>query len=229
MKSGCVLVRNANYTPTDSVKGHRPYPSIAKTPNEREHIAISLFLAKNLNLHCKEENMNHYTCPRCGLIAHSAAIEADMVNNSCPYCGHNEAAPVSKTETAKGKNTIVNYTPAPVLSSIFVCDNCGATFDEPTTVTEYHGFREGPGEEFSASPCCHYSYHPGFNCAQCDALISEEQSLYGLCAKCEADALDRFKCFLANAFTDSERAYLDACVEGESIIDPERIKPVLAC
>lgn len=68
---------------------------------------------------------------------------------------------------------------------------------------------------------------PSFYCEKCGAEIDEEQSAYGLCAKCEAAALLRFKAMLLT-FTQEERKYLDACVEGTSLTDPQNIKPVKA-
>lgn len=64
-------------------------------------------------------------------------------------------------------------------------------------------------------------------CSQCGAEIDEEQSAYGLCAKCEAAALLRFKAMLL-LFTPEERKYLDACVEGTSLTEPQNIQPVKA-
>ena len=36
----------------------------------------------------------------------------------------------------------------------FKCRDCGAEFDEPYSWVERHGFNEGPGERWSACPCC---------------------------------------------------------------------------
>ena len=65
-------------------------------------------------------------------------------------------------------------------------------------------------------------------CSKCGKTISEEQSKYNLCEKCEHEALKRFKFFLCNEFTDSEREYIDACTEGVSLTEPQKIKNVKA-
>ena len=65
-------------------------------------------------------------------------------------------------------------------------------------------------------------------CSKCGAEISEEQSAYHLCESCESKALARFKYFLCNEFTNAEREYLDACVEGNSLTEPEKIKDIKA-
>lgn len=65
-------------------------------------------------------------------------------------------------------------------------------------------------------------------CSYCGDLISEQQSAYRLCATCEAKAWDRFRTFIFNEFTDAERAYLDACIEGHSLTEIEKIQPLKA-
>jgi DNA-directed RNA polymerase subunit RPC12/RpoP len=65
-------------------------------------------------------------------------------------------------------------------------------------------------------------------CAKCGKAIDEEQSAYNLCAKCESEAWERFKYLLLNEFDDNERAYIDACIEGNSLTEIEKIKPVTA-
>ena len=65
-------------------------------------------------------------------------------------------------------------------------------------------------------------------CSSCGTSIREEQSAYNLCESCEKKALERFRFFLCNEFTDAEREYIDACVEGISLTEPEKIKDVKA-
>ena len=84
---------------------------------------------------------------------------------------------------------------------MFVCDNCGSTFDLPRAWKEH-------GEIHIGSPCCLTGYEEAFRCKQCDAVIPGEQNLFGLCAKCEDRALKRFKWLLCNEFTAAERAYI---------------------
>ena len=67
-----------------------------------------------------------------------------------------------------------------------------------------------------------------FQCSSCEAKISEQQSAYHLCESCESKALARFKYFLCNEFTDNEREYIDACTEGISLTEIEKIKDIKA-
>ena len=67
-----------------------------------------------------------------------------------------------------------------------------------------------------------------FQCSSCGAEISEEQSSYNLCESCETKALARFKYFLCNEFTENERKYLDACIEGNSLTEIEKIRDIKA-
>ena len=65
-------------------------------------------------------------------------------------------------------------------------------------------------------------------CSICNTPITEEQSKFKLCEKHEHEALQRFLHYLCNEFTDNEREYIDACVEGNSLTEPEKIKDIKA-
>ena len=65
-------------------------------------------------------------------------------------------------------------------------------------------------------------------CSSCGTTISEQQSAYQLCESCETKALQRFKDFLLNEFTENEREYIDACTEGISLTEPNKIKDIKA-
>lgn len=83
--------------------------------------------------------------------------------------------------------------------------------------------------EHNGEPPTYYTDKPEpLECAICGEAISEEQSAYNLCARCERKALARFKYLMLNEFNDHEREYLDACVEGNSLTEVEKIKPVAA-
>lgn len=69
---------------------------------------------------------------------------------------------------------------------------------------------------------------PSFYCDKCGKEITEEQSAYHLCEECETAALLKFKAILKFAFTKEELEYLDACTEGISLTEPDRIEPVKA-
>lgn len=83
--------------------------------------------------------------------------------------------------------------------------------------------------EQNGEPPTYYTDKPEpLECAICGATIDEEQSTYNLCARCERKALARFRYLMLNEFNDHEREYLDACVEGCSLTEPEKLKPVRA-
>ena len=65
-------------------------------------------------------------------------------------------------------------------------------------------------------------------CENCGAGITEEQSAFNLCESCEKKAWERFRYLLLNEFTASEREFIDACVEGHSLVEVEKIKPLPA-
>ena len=66
------------------------------------------------------------------------------------------------------------------------------------------------------------------HCENCDEEIAEEQSAFKLCEDCEKKAWERFSYLLLNEFTQSEREFIDACVEGHSLAEVEKIKPLPA-
>lgn len=83
--------------------------------------------------------------------------------------------------------------------------------------------------ERNGEPPTYYTDKPELlGCVMCGATIEEEQSAYKLCSRCEQKALARFKYLMLNEFNDHEREYLDACVEGNSLTEVEKIKPVAA-
>ena len=65
-------------------------------------------------------------------------------------------------------------------------------------------------------------------CENCYSKITEEQSAFNLCAECEIGVWKRFRYLLLNEFTASEREFIDASVEGHSLAEVEKIKPLPA-
>ena len=65
-------------------------------------------------------------------------------------------------------------------------------------------------------------------CSKCGTTIAEEQSKYGLCEVCEMLALEKFVHYLCNEFDNAEREYIDACTEGVSLTEVEKIKDIKA-
>ena len=81
------------------------------------------------------------------------------------------------------------------------------------------------GETYIASETFFYG---NCYCENCDEEITEEQSAFKLCEDCEKKAWERFRFLLLNEFTQSEREFIDACVEGHSLTEVEKIKPLPA-
>ena len=65
-------------------------------------------------------------------------------------------------------------------------------------------------------------------CENCDSEITEEHSALNLCESCEKKEWERFSYLLLNEFTQSEREFVDACVEGHSLAEVEKIVPLPA-
>lgn len=54
---------------------------------------------------------------------------------------------------------------------MYVCLECGLTFDEPDYWEETHGLRSGPYEHWSGCPNCHGAYTETYKCACCNEWI----------------------------------------------------------
>ena len=55
---------------------------------------------------------------------------------------------------------------------MYVCLNCGRTFDEPHRWEERHGFDYGPSESWSGCPYCGESYTDAHKCGCCEEWIN---------------------------------------------------------
>lgn len=70
---------------------------------------------------------------------------------------------------------------------------------------------------------------PPLLCRRCGREISGGQDTYHLCAACARRALEILVAFLYT-FSPEELAYLDACLDGTSILEPGEITSVaVAC
>ena len=54
---------------------------------------------------------------------------------------------------------------------MFICTNCGRTFEEPEYWEEQHGLDCGPYEKWSGCPYCHGAYAKAHPCACCQEYI----------------------------------------------------------
>lgn len=54
---------------------------------------------------------------------------------------------------------------------MFVCTECGATFETPKRYSESHGFYTPPYEEWSGCPSCGGNYTEAYYCDCCGNII----------------------------------------------------------
>ena len=59
---------------------------------------------------------------------------------------------------------------------MYICLECGAKFETPTSYREYRGecFGYGSYEEFDACPCCGGAFTETYECDGCGELITGE-------------------------------------------------------
>ena len=57
---------------------------------------------------------------------------------------------------------------------LFVCIECGRTFEEPVYWTERHGLDAPPYERLSGCPHCQGSYTEAYECDCCNEWITTE-------------------------------------------------------
>lgn len=72
---------------------------------------------------------------------------------------------------------------------MFVCLECGETFNELVAWEERHGLDTPPYEKLSGSPCCYGAYAEAFRCNCCGDWITTEEYVktkYGdrFCEEC---------------------------------------------
>lgn len=100
---------------------------------------------------------------------------------------------------------------------MYICLDCGATFDEPVHIKDNHGM-EGPYyESFTQCPKCgEGDIEEATFCDQCDTMIpvSYIKDRFGLCEACELGALNQFKDYMNTSFTPKERRYLNWIFDG---------------
>jgi hypothetical protein len=54
---------------------------------------------------------------------------------------------------------------------MFICLDCGATFEEPKHFVEKHGLDTPPYEHFSGCPVCGGAYDEAVECDRCGELV----------------------------------------------------------
>lgn len=99
---------------------------------------------------------------------------------------------------------------------MYICNNCGRTFEEPATGREEHPYGEGTASEIiSSCPYCRdYDYEDAVECEHCGKRISHSESDFGLCDDCRIGIAVRVRKFF-DGYQDNEKDYIfDRVLEG---------------
>lgn len=101
---------------------------------------------------------------------------------------------------------------------MYICKECGEVFPEPNIKTEYHPAGDGfVREDFGYCPSCGSSgWEEARYCNLCGEVVPDSDYGFHICGKCERDALDKLRDFVAG-LTREERAYLSWKIEGEEL------------
>lgn len=71
---------------------------------------------------------------------------------------------------------------------VYICLDCGETFEEPKRYTETHGLDSPPYEEWNGCPSCGGAYVEAYRCDLCNDWINEEyveiKNGYKYCENC---------------------------------------------
>lgn len=104
---------------------------------------------------------------------------------------------------------------------MYICDECGETFEEPKTYCEDRGEFWGQPcrEEISVSPCCEGDYSEAGTCELCGEYYNEETAKeYNLCCDDCAESLEnKFKKILHENFTEYEIKVINSIYDGRDI------------
>lgn len=98
---------------------------------------------------------------------------------------------------------------------MYICLECGYTFDTPSEATiPHHGLSGRTLETVLECPACRgEDYEHACTCNKCGIYIGESQAEFGLCPDCEIKTEKRFNEMLS-AFTPDELAYLNNQYDG---------------
>lgn len=90
---------------------------------------------------------------------------------------------------------------------MYICNNCGRTFNEPEIYFERHGPDSPPYEEFGMCPGCECGdFEEAEYCIHCEKWLLDEEIYAGVCKKCayelgeDYDVLKKY--LVANRLTE---------------------------
>lgn len=95
---------------------------------------------------------------------------------------------------------------------MYICKECGNVFEDPVFYTEADCQCAN-----MCSPCCFGAFVEFNECEICGKHVISGK----LCSECKRKALEKFRCLLKHNFEEIELEYIDRCVEGISLCEPD--------
>lgn len=73
---------------------------------------------------------------------------------------------------------------------MYICKECGGTFDEPNVIPEFHPAGDGfVREDFGYCPYCGSSaWEQAYPCLKCGEAVADSDYFFHLCRRCETEA-----------------------------------------
>jgi hypothetical protein len=101
---------------------------------------------------------------------------------------------------------------------MYKCLECENIFDEGEQArwTERHGFRDGPGEEWSGCPVCRGAFEETSRCESCRGEFLDEELRGGFCEECLRHFAGNNMVFDYLEFTDQLEDFADYVKEGKT-------------
>ena len=88
---------------------------------------------------------------------------------------------------------------------MYICNDCGALFEEPVTCNEKHPCGEGYAYELIAvCPSCAGSFGKAVKCTNCGCFHGEEKLNDGMCTDCMDEMLQTIVDAIYNVFTKED-------------------------
>ena len=94
---------------------------------------------------------------------------------------------------------------------MYICLECGATFEKPKRV--YEKFEHSYMTIKECPRCQSQAFEIATTCEICGAYIGQEQARYGMCAQCEMDTDADFKKSLSR-YNEKQLEYLNNQYDG---------------
>lgn len=89
---------------------------------------------------------------------------------------------------------------------MYICEDCGATFEEPRVYNETYGV-DGPPQPIHCCPACGGDYREAAVCTMCGKHFIDEE-FQGICDDCQQDILKKLEQALMDKFLPEEVEFL---------------------